>query len=586
MATSRLRHGGGWPSAVAVAARSPAALALPALIFVAVFAVWPMAQFLADGLRDGRAWSPVQFQRLMASGAFFVVLTKTLVVAVSVTALCVVLAYPVAYALVRVRGAVRVVLIGLIVLPYLTSVIVRTYAWAAILALQGPVNFVLQGLGLVGEPLLLGHSDFGTMIGMIHIQLPIAILTLWSGMARIDTAQLTVAASLGAAKAEAFFTVYLPQSLAGIGAAATLVYILSLGAYVIPQTLGGTRGLMFAQMLVDQATTLLNWNLAAAMAIVMLAAAAIPALLLAALRRAGGLVAPRRRVTGALGIWTSRRLQPLVNRVPVGWWTWAWRGAAGLVLAFLILPQLVIVVFSFGPEKQITFPPQHLTLDGYANTLTDPSWMEPLGRSVAFAAVDAVIATVLGALAAYAFARSRRSFGRVGIALMALPIVLPEIVIAISFFIFANRLGIAGTPTAIVVGQGVAAVGLVAVILTGVMRQLDVNLEYAAMMCGASRLRAVCDVVLPLIVPGLIVGFVYGFLHAFDNLVLPLFIAGTNDTVTVRMFLSLQEELTSAPAVIATLLLLVLAVGLALALTFGRRAIGSVLPVADARPGE
>jgi ABC-type spermidine/putrescine transport system permease subunit II len=114
-------------------------------------------------------------------------------------------------------------------------------------------------------------------------------------------------------------------------------------------------------------------------------------------------------------------------------------------------------------------------------------------------------------------------------------------------------------------------VGLVTIIMSAIVRQLDPNLELAAQMCGAGRTRMLREIVLPLIAPGLIVGFIYGFLHAFDNLVLPLFIAGTQLTVTVRMFLSLQQELTSAPAVVASILIAVLVAGLATAILLARK---------------
>ncbi|MCD1635814.1 ABC transporter permease subunit [Martelella mediterranea] len=559
----------------------PLLLALPAIVFVGIFAVWPMAQFLFDSLRDGQSFSLIQFQRLLASSTFFVVLGKTLVTAITVTLCCLVLAYPMAYALMRIPGRLKSVMIGLVALPYLTSVIVRTYAWAAILALRGPVNEMLLGLGLLSEPLLLGHSDFGTMIGMIHILLPIAVLTLWSGMEKIDAQQRTAAASLGASRIEEFLTVTLPQSLPGLGSAASLVYILSLGAYVIPQTLGGTRGLLFAQMLVDQATTLLNWNLAAAMAVIMLVAAAVPAMFLALAGRVR-LRGHTHHAIGPVQSLLSQSLFPILERVPERFWTWAWRISAGLVLAFLILPELVIIAFSFGPERDISFPPAYFTLQGYIHTLSDPSWMQPLQRSVVYAAIDALLATALGALAAYGFARSRPRWGQAGTALLVIPIVLPEIVIAISYFIFANRIGLSGSAAGVILGQGAAAVGLVVVILSGVVRQLDENIEYAALMCGASRLRTVREIVLPMIAPGLLVGFVYGFLHAFDNLVLPLFITGQKPTVTVRMFLSLQEELTSAPAVIASILIAVLVIGLTVALALARRNGGFGLPLSAA----
>jgi putative spermidine/putrescine transport system permease protein len=557
---SRLRSG--W--------NAPFLLALPALAFAAVFALWPMLAFVRDSFLEGGTVTLLQYQRLWHSASFASVLGRTLTTAISVTLLCIVVAYPLAYALTKVRGSRKTMLIGLVVLPYLTSVIVRTYAWAAILAVQGPVNKALTALGIVSKPLLLGHSDFGTYIGMVHILLPIAVLTIWSALEKIDPIHWTAAASLGASRIEAFLTVYLPQSLPSILSAASLVYILALGAYVIPQTLGSTRGLLFAQLVAEQATALLNWNLAGAMAVVMLVAAGLPAALLLLLRHLGG-IAGRGRAIGTWQSFFSRSIQPLLDRVPGAFWTFGWKSFATLALAFLLIPELIVIAFSFGPEQQITFPPAYFTLDGYAHTLSDPVWMDPLRRSVVFAFVDALAAVFLGSLAAYGFARSRPFYAAVGTILLVVPVVLPEIVIAISYFIFASRIDIAGTALGIVIGQGVAAVGLVTIIMSAIVRQLDPNLELAAQMCGAGRTRMLREIVLPLIAPGLIVGFIYGFLHAFDNLVLPLFIAGTQLTVTVRMFLSLQQELTSAPAVVASILIAVLVAGLATAILLARK---------------
>ncbi len=566
-----------------MALRNPILLGLPALIFVGVFAIWPLVDFLFLALTDKGTFSLIQFQRLLASTTFFVVLGRTLLAAVTVTLICLALAYPMAYALTKARGELKAAMIGLIVLPYLTSVIVRTYAWAALLAIEGPVNDILTGLGVLSEPMLLGHSDFGTYIGMIHILLPIAVLTLWSGLEKIDPLQRVVATSLGASRVEAFTTVFLPQSAGGLASAASLVYILALGAYVIPATLGGTRGLLFAQLVAEQATALLNWNLSGAMAVVMLAAAALPPLIFAGLRH----LRSRARGGRAIGhgqAFVARQFQPILDRLPEGLWTWGWRVGTGTVLAFLLLPEIVVFAFSLGPERQITFPPAYFTLDGYVSTLSDPSWMEPLKRSSIYAFFDAIIATALGALAAYGFARGRAIWAAVGTALLVVPVVLPEIVIAISYFIFANRLGLAGTAEGIVLGQAAAAVGLVVVILSTIVRQVDVNLEYAAQMCGASRARVLREIVLPLIAPGLVVAFLYGFLHAFDNLVLPLFIAGTNDTIPVRMFLALQEELTSAPAVVASILIAVLVAGLTTALILARTT-SLRIPLLGGRPG-
>jgi len=561
-------------------------LSAPAVLFIAALGVWPLGAFLLGGFRtvSGDA-TLVHFRVLLSDGLFLQVAGRTALIALGVTAITLVLAYPLALTLMKAKGGAKAVLVTLVALPYLTSVLVRVYAWAALLSLEGPVNDVLVGLGVFDRPRLLGHSTAGTCIGMVHILCPIAVLTIWSQLEKIDRSGTLVAATLGASRVRAFLTVFLPQSVPGLIGAGTIVYVLALGAYVIPAALGGTRGLLFAQLVVDQATQLLDWEVSGAMGTLMLAVAAVPVLLLLA---AG---AVRRRFgTGAavtpLQHLAARTVLPVLDRVsgrvagavPVI--------AASLVLLFLLLPELVVLVFSFGPQRQVVLPPPFLTLAGYRTVLTDPGWIDPAQRSLVYALTDAVIATLLGTMAAYGFARGSARWARVGSFVLLAPLVLPEILTAISFFVFATKMQLAGTDAGIILGQAVGTVGLVVVVVGAVVRGVDINLEHAAQACGASRLRTVWDVVLPLILPGMLVAFLYAFLHAFDNLVTPLFIAGTRSTITLRMFLSMQEQLTSAPAVIASLLIFALVAVLGgglLASSVGRRRV-PFLPAAA--PGE
>lgn len=561
---------------------NPLLLALPAVLLVVVFGVYPLVTFLVGSVRSRQGFTVDRFVELLTTDYFIQILGRTLLTALAVTVITLVLAYPTAYALRKANGTVKILLIALTLLPYLTSVLVRVYAWSALLATNGPVNSVLVSLGVFAEPKLLGHSIVGTALGMIHIQLPIAVLTLWSRLEKVDPLQQEVAMALGASRVQSFLTVFLPQSVSGVVGAGILVYVLSLGAYVIPAALGGTNGLLFAQVVADQATQLLNWELAGAMGVLMLLTAAIPAAL-AWLVRLGGSRRTRRPVISQLQRLSSNTVMPVLDLIPTRAYTIVWRAVAVLVFAFLLLPELVILIFSLGPESSVTLPPESYSLAGFRSVLTDADWTGPLTRSLQYAAVDAVIVTVVGVLAAYAFARGNARFARLGMTLLLIPIVLPEIVLAIAYYVFSNEVGIAGTGHGIVLGQAMAAVGLVVVILTNVVREVDESLEWAAQMCGASRWRAIREIVLPLIAPGLLVGLVYGFLHAFDNLVLPLFIAGTRSTITVRMFQSIQESVSSAPAVIAALLIVALMVIIALAVFVQRRGKLSLLPQGQTR---
>lgn len=542
------------------------ALSVPALLFVVVLGLWPLADFLLGSVRSPGGLTLVHYRQLLADDLFVNVATRTIAVAAGVAVITLGLSYPLAYALSRVAGAAKTMLIALVILPYLTSVLVRVYAWAALLALEGPVNRALVALGLFDTPQLLGHSLFGTVLGMVHILCPIAVLTLWSQIEKIDPMQRIVAASLGASRPRAFLTVFLPQSLPGIVAAGSLVFVLALGAYVIPAALGGTKGLLFAQLLVDQATQLLNWEIAGAMGVLMLLLTALPIVLwqvLQAIRQrlgsGGTALTPIQHIA-------ARYIHPPLDRIPDGAFRLAWRLTAAAVTAFLVVPELVVLAFSFGPEKQVVLPPPSLSLAGYRSVLSDPDWLAPAQRSLAYALGDAVIATVLGALAAYGFVRGPTRWARFGSLVLLTPLVLPEIVTAISFFVFATKAQLAGTDLGIILGQAVGTIGLVVIVVGAVIRGVDVSIEHAAQACGASRLRVLRDIVAPLAGSGILVGFVYGFLHAFDNVVTPLFIAGQRSTITVRMFLSMQEQLTSAPAVIASLIILLLVACLGCAL--------------------
>lgn len=563
-------------------------LTLPAIAFVAVLGLWPLAAFIAGSLLSGDSGiSFVVFQRLLGDSVFLNVASRTVLLAIGVCAIVLLLAFPLACVIVQAPGKLKTVMLALVALPYLTSVLVRVYAWAALLAHDGPVNAVLVASGVFERPQLLGHSMFGMVVGMVHILCPIAVLTLWSQMEKIPREHPQIAASLGAPPSTAFLTVFVPQTWPGVLSAASLVYVMALGAYVIPVALGSAKNVVFAQLVVEQATQILDWETAGAMGLAMLVIAALPLLAIVALRGAvrswkkyDGLAAKRTwaQAIGPGQAIVSRVLHPALARVPPAVVTGLARVFAGLVLAFLVLPELVVVIFSFGPMHSITLPPDTWTLDGYREVAGDSGWQAAALRSVVYAAIDALLATLLGCLAAYGFARSSRRWAAFGSALLIAPMVLPEIVTAISYFVFATKIQLAGTDLGIVLGQVVGLFGLVALITGSVLRGVDESLEHAAQACGASRMRTLRDIVFPLIAPGVIVGFLYAFLHTLDNLVTPLFIAGTKSTLPVRMFLIMQEQLTTAPAVVASMLMLVLVIGLIVSWTLMNRHSAGLVP--------
>ncbi|MGO1074793.1 ABC transporter permease [Inquilinus sp. CA228] len=200
------------------------------------------------------------------------VFLRTFLVALSVTALCLVIGFPVAYLLATRPPRIANILMILVLLPFWTSLLVRTTAWVVLLQTNGVVNEILIGLGLVGEPLQLVYNRVGVLIAMTHVLLPYMILPLYSVMRSIPPAHLRAAYSLGARPVGAFLRVYLPQTLPGIGAGALLVFILALGYYITPALVGGPADQMISWFIAFYTTSTVNWGMASALGLLLLVA--------------------------------------------------------------------------------------------------------------------------------------------------------------------------------------------------------------------------------------------------------------------------------------------------------------------------
>jgi putative spermidine/putrescine transport system permease protein len=197
-------------------------------------------------------------------------LKRTLWIALVVTLACIVLGYPVAFLIATAPARLAKILILLVLLPFWTSLLVRTAAWVIVLQKAGIVNDVLVGLGVVDEPLALIFNRTGVYIAMVHILLPFMILPLYSVMKGIPGDHVRAAASLGAKPWAAFLGVYFPQTLPGLAAGCLLVYVIALGFYITPMLIGGGSDQMLAYLIAEFATNTANWGLAGALAMVLL----------------------------------------------------------------------------------------------------------------------------------------------------------------------------------------------------------------------------------------------------------------------------------------------------------------------------
>ena len=202
-------------------------------------------------------------------------LRRTLWIAFVVTLTCVLLGYPVAYLIANAEPRWAKLLILLILLPFWTSLLVRTAAWVIVLQKAGVVNDALLALGLIDEPLTLIFNRTGVYIAMVHILLPFMVLPLYSVMRGIPPEHMRAASSLGARPWAAFFSIYLPQTMPGLSAGCLLVYVIGLGFYITPALIGGGSDQMLSYLIAEFATNTANWGLAAALAMLLLLCIAV-----------------------------------------------------------------------------------------------------------------------------------------------------------------------------------------------------------------------------------------------------------------------------------------------------------------------
>lgn len=244
----------------------------PALVLVTGLLLVPVGWLFALAFVSGGEISLVNFQRMVEYPAYAAIFRTTFEVSVAVTVLCILLGYPVAYLLSQLPPRLATIGLAFVIIPFWTSLLVRTYAWLVLLQRRGVLNDTLVASGLVDEPLRLVHNFTGTLIGMVHIMLPFLVLPLYATVRSIDGDLVRAATSCGASPVQAFWRVFLPLSLPGLIAGTLLVFILSLGFYVTPAVLGGGRVTMVSMKIQQNVSVYFDWGAGSALGVVLLAA--------------------------------------------------------------------------------------------------------------------------------------------------------------------------------------------------------------------------------------------------------------------------------------------------------------------------
>lgn len=565
-------------------ARSPRRLPLgllliPAVLVIVIFFVLPLARLIGESFLEGGTVSFQNYVDLFSSEeTFFVVLFRTAWIALLVTLVTLGLGYPLAYAATRLKGAWGAILLVLVLFPFFTSALVRTYAWRAILADNGPINEVLLWLGIIDSPVRLVYNDIGVVIGMAQVLLPMMVLPIYARMMSINRSLLLASRTMGASPLTAWRSVFLPQTVSGVAAGSTIVFVSALGYYVTPLLLQGASTPLFAQRI----DTLIaipgrTGEVAAQSAVVLL----IALLLMYLLRDGLGISTKKRR---------PRRSRPPASDVDEmstaelhesegdfadaserNSRNWLWRieeavsrarfvvlGLFVMVaLTLSVLPMIAIVMLGFSNDSFLRFPPSGYSTRWFEAYFANEAWLSSTWLSVWVSCIAALIVAALAAVAAFAISRSRKAGVSVASYLaMVAPMVVPQVVVAVALLYFLIPLGLAGRPIALIISYVVIGLPLAVILLTTAFRNLDSSYEKASATLGATPAMTMRRIVIPMVLPSIGAALIFVFATAFGDLVFAQFVGGIGTpTLERQMYRSIREEVSPEVAAVGTLMI-------------------------------
>lgn len=591
-------------------------LVLPALIYLIVFYLWPMLRMARLSLFSPE-FTIDHYAKVFGTPAYLLVIRNTFRIGFVVTIASLALGYPIAYLIVHSGPRVRNIVLVAIILPYFTSVLVRTFSWMILLGRSGVVNQFLMSTRIIGEPLQLIYNSQGVYIGMTHVLMPLMVLSLYSVMSEIDLDLVRVAKSLGASPIRAFMTVFLPLSMPGVSAGVLLVFVLSIGYFITPALMGGLGDIVITQVIANHVIDLLNWEFASALAIILLIATIGVILIGSRSVPIGGLfgiggtraverkairIPPRflrasrllastrgairfresvseilRRIRKSLSQLTSisglsffrgviQRISPLaIPAFSVG------------TIVFFTFPLLIVFIISFSSARYLVFPPPGFSLDQYRDLISDPLWIGSIQTSLQIAVPTALLATLLGILAALAFVRGDFRGKNLILFLSLSPLIIPSVVSGIAVYFLLVRIGVAGTTLGLIIGHTILALPYAIVISSASLQGVDTTLEQAARSLGATRIRAFMTITLPLIRAGVLVSIFLAFMRSFDELVYALFLGiGQVSTLPLKMWDGVKQDVSPIISAVASIQILLVVLGLIL-VEIRRRQTGRLL---------
>lgn len=547
-------------------------LTTPGLMFLLVFLLLPCLWLLSMSVQDADtgAFSLAAFRRAFGVTVYIRVLTTTFLIALQTTGLCLVLGYPLAYWLSRQPPRRQRVLTLLVLFPFWTSALVKSFIWIVLLGHTGPVAGLFHAVGIADAPELL-FNRVTVVLAMAHTMLPLAVVTMLPSINQIDDRLALAAATMGATRIEAFWRVTFQLSMPGVAAAGLLVFIGSLGFYITPSLLGGPRDTMLGQVIIQQILSQQNWVFAGALAVMLVGSALLACLVYDRLFGLSGMGGgtPRGasdRWARWVGLWILARVANASARLAGGRRAdWLLPVYAWTLILVLLLPILACIPMGFTSSTFLSFPPPGYSTRWFAEYLTSPVWMAATVRSFGIGLASACLTLLIAAPAAFGLSRSTGRLSSAVFLVFLAPLIVPGVVMAVGLFYLFAQIGLVATDLGIVLGHTVTGIPLAFVILLAQLRQYDWRLNQAAETLGAGRGLVLRRIMAPLVKGGLVAAFIFAFLNSFEELTVALFVGGgLKVTLPRQMWDDINLQVTPTLAA-ASLVVLAVVTGLFMA---------------------
>jgi putative spermidine/putrescine transport system permease protein len=550
-------------------------LVVPGILFLAAFLLYPSFQLLIVSLQDPRsgAWTLSAFNKVFAGGVYTRTLSSTFIVALQTTLWCIFAGYPLAYWLARLSPRRQRVAALFVLLPFWTSALVKNFAWLVFLGRNGVINDLLTGMGFAPAELLFQRST--VVFSMVHTMLPLAVVVMLPIMNQIERKLTQAADTLGASAAQQFWRIYLPLSMPGVAAAGLLVFISALGFFITPTLLGGARDTMLSQLIIVQINQLQNWQMGAAIAVMLVLAALVTCFIYDrtfGLSTLSGASSERRQSHGVmrrLGLGIGCLMGDLCDALGRGYARvfgannagWMLSAYGWLIIAVLVVPILAFIPMAFTGSNFLTFPPESFSFKWFGQYVQSPLWIGATIRSFGIGIATALITLLLATMAAFGLARSRSRLGGLAFLLFMTPMIVPPIVISVSLFYLFAHLSLVATNLGIIIGHSVIALPMAFVVLLATFKHYDWRLDQAAATLGAAPWRVFIKITLPLIKGGMFAGLVTAFLQSFEELTVAMFIGGgLKTTLPKQMWDDILLQVTPTLAAASVVVLLIVCV--------------------------